>query len=201
MSPFDVQAILETFRERRWIDKLKDRRFLIRIAVNVAVFFVLVFAFILPALSSRANFKKQLSKVKAEIKTAQHNIADLPKLKTDEKIYLKDIEEIKKLLYTESELDSLIGAVSEMARESNVLIAASEPENYPEELPKDFERFYKVSVYRLECEADYHSLGVFISKLEACEKPLKVMRLTISPLEGARKNRAELTLAVFYLAP
>ncbi|MDD5084720.1 MAG: type 4a pilus biogenesis protein PilO [Candidatus Omnitrophica bacterium] len=201
MSLLNVQAILEAIREQGWIDKLKDRRFLLRVAVNAAVFLILIFAFILPALGTRSNLKKQLSKAKSEIKTAQRNIADLPKLKADEKMYLANIETIKKALYTEAELDNVISAVSEMARESNVLIAVSEPENYPEELPKDFESFYKVSVYRLECEADYHSFGTFISKLEAGEKLLKIIRLTISPLEGARKNRAELTLAVFYLKP
>lgn len=197
MSPITVQSLLETVREQGWLEKIKDKRFLVRLGINAVIFLVLVFVLILPTFKSRGGLKAKLDGLKSQIQIARTNIANLPKLQEEEQGYRKDIATVQNTIWSESEAANLISILSELARESKVVITGSEPEDYPEDFPEGFQNFYGAKVIHLECEADYHAFGTFMSKVESYERLIKVIRFVVTSFEGMEKERIELSLAVF----
>ncbi|MBI3306216.1 MAG: type 4a pilus biogenesis protein PilO [Candidatus Omnitrophica bacterium] len=165
-------------------------------AIGAAVFLVLILI-IWPAWFKRLGIRDEIKNTKAKIQTLEtlrikksewiHN-------KTD---YAHYVAGIKQRLYTSSESSLLLGEISKLAKESNVVIIASRPQDVSAKFPAPYDQNYESRYYNFVVEGGYHELGALMSRIESYPKLLRIQKFKITPRDDKPASHlAEIQLAV-----
>lgn len=141
----------------------------------------------------------QASKIGADLKDAQSNIYDIPKLKTDIAAYEEKVDRYEKMLPTEQEMPSLLENLSAMAKDANVKIVGIMPVTTKEDKAK------KASVYQekpilINAKSGYHELGKFLSSMESADRFMKVSDMQVKHnQQSPKKHDVELIVVTYTL--
>ncbi|MCX5680307.1 MAG: type 4a pilus biogenesis protein PilO, partial [Candidatus Omnitrophica bacterium] len=109
---------------------LKDKKTQIMILAELlAVLAVIIYlSFILvPQIERVFEAVSQVSKIGADLKVAEDNIANIPRFKSNLATYEEKVDRYEKMLPAQQEIPTLLESLSDMAKSSNVKIVGIMP--------------------------------------------------------------------------
>lgn len=160
----------------------------------VAVLFY--FNFILkPQVLQAASLVMNMNKMRADLKKAESDIAEIPKFKNDIRTYEDKVAYYEKMLPAEREIPSLLQSLSEMAKNSNVKIIGITPTVMEGEKGT----IYQELPILISAKSGYHELGRFLSSLENSERFIKVADISIRSNSANPKKHDVESLVVTYI--
>ena len=109
------------------------------------------------------------------------------------------IKETKDRLFTEKEIQGLLGVLADLAQKSKVVLLSSQPQSTAsEEIPSPHDKKYHSLSYVLALEGGYHALSTFVSEVENYPKLIRVDDFSVTPREETPGvHGGELRLSVF----
>ncbi len=160
------------------------------------VMILLYFNFILkPQVSQAASLVMNMNKMRADLKRAEADIAEIPKFKNDIRTYEDKVTYYEKMLPAEREIPSLLQSLSEMAKNSNVKIIGITPTVMEGEKGT----IYQELPILISAKSGYHELGRFLSSLENSERFIKVADISIRSNSSNPKKHDVESLMVTYI--
>ena len=191
ISQWSVKGILEIVRSA-------DRKTLVRYGViGGAGLLILVFV-VWPAWITRFEIKQKIKTIEEQMVSVETLSKSKPILMKNKEQYTKLLKEAKARLFLPGEASLLLGDISKLANEANVVIISSSPKEGGEKFPAPFDKQYEASLYSFTVEGGYHQLGEFVAKLEGNPKILRIQEFDISSpkeKEGGQTLSASLMIA------
>lgn len=179
--------------------KRNPKQMLIVISAAVAVALLVYFAFILkPQVIKISGIMGRLNKARADLKTAESDIAGIGSMNNAVEAFNKKIGKYEKTLPIEEGIPGLLESLSEMARKANMRIAGIVPVGTKE--LKAEKRVYKEIPIMINAKAGYHELGRFLTSLENSDRFIKVADIHIkSSAATPLKHDVELLVVTYVL--
>ncbi len=189
IAKFDFQAYWRGLGRR-------DRIRLSLFAVCLVVFIPFV---VWPAWILRPYHQIQMKELSARVNSAKAQIQQEPKLLAEQIAYDSLIKETQARLFTEKEIQGLLGVLADLAQKSKVVLLSSQPQTTAsEEIPAPYGKKYHSLSYLLALEGGYHALSTFVSEVENHPKLIRVDDFSVTPREETPGvHVAELRLSVF----
>lgn len=181
-------------------DILKNqKRMMAIVAVTILLSLFLYASFILkPQIVKIAETGGKSAKIKADLKSAKSDIANMEKMKSAVEEYGVKIGKYEKTLPVEEGIPSLLESLSEMAEHSNMSIVGIVPVE-----PKDLSpqsRVYKEIPIMISARSGFHELGRFVASLESSDRFIKIADIRIkSGRSTPKKHDIELLVVTYVL--
>ncbi len=180
-------------------DVRTNKQKLIAVTVVFAVVAYIDFSFILKAqVKSLAAVKSKASKLRADIQTVKKDIALMRQNKDKGKAAFP----VKRIV-SEGELLSLLGRISEIAKENLVKVSQISPQKTNRAPVKSGQKqspFIQVLI-RLDISCGYHNLGAFINDLENSEYAISAENIKITPISPIGQVENVLLTLKTYVKP
>lgn len=189
LTPREMKDYFQRF------DAKQKRKILMFIGAGL----VLIPFVIWPAWIVRWQNQAKIKSLDGQIKSAEIQIQLEPKLLAEETHYESFIEEAHARLFTDTELQRLLGILNELAQRSKVTILSSQPQaNETFSIPEPYQKKYGARSYMIAVEGGYHALATFVSEIENYTKPIRVDQFSITIREETPENHlGEVLLSVF----
>lgn len=153
---------------------------------------------ILPNIYGLVHVSSKMSQMKAKARVAEEKIKNLPRLRSNRKNYTNQISGLEKQFFDLDQISELIGTISEMAKESGVVILSSKQYEYKSKDEVSKNRFYRPILFRLKLEGAYHNFGKFVNLLENDPKFIRVTEMNVEVNEEKKSQLAiELSILTF----
>lgn len=181
---------------------LKDKKtqvFILAGLLSVLAVILYVTFILAPQMERVFGAVGQASKMGAELKDAQSNIANIPKFRSNIASYEEKVDRYEKMLPTEQEIPALLEDLSGMARSANIKIVGIMPVITKEDKTK------KAYVYQerpilISAKSGYHELGKFLSSMENADRFMKVADIQIKAnAQSPKKHDVELMVLTYTL--
>jgi len=164
------------------------------LAIIIYVSFILV-----PQVDRVFKAMDHASKLGADLKVAQDNIANAPKYKSSLGLYEEKVDRYEKMLPAKQEIPALLESLSYMAKSSDVKIVGIMPVVEKEGMVK-VSQIYKEIPIRISAKSGYHELGKFLSGMEGADRFMKVSDLQIkSNSQSPRQHDVEIMVLTYIL--
>lgn len=160
-----------------------DRKAKIKLFVNLLVGLISIPFIIWPAWVLLPQNQALISDLHGKMASAQTQIALEPKLFEEEKGHVAFIQETDSRLFTEIEVQRLLGVLTEVGQKSGVSLLSSQPQSETQKIPAPFDQKYRAVSYLLTVEGGYHALASFVSEIENYPKILHVDEFSVTPQE------------------
>jgi len=170
---------------------------LILIGLGIAVFIPFIFW---PSWIARFQNEGQIRQLRHQIDSAQAQIRQEPQLLEQKKNYEAFIAETASHLFTQSDIQRLLGILNELGQRTKVKLLSSQPESESGVLkvPEPFNVKYMARSYLISVEGGYHALASFVSEIESYPKILRIEEFSITPNEETPESHtAEIRLSAF----
>ena len=134
-----------------------------------------------PQIGGVIDLSGRAARMKADLKNAQSDIANIGLFKKEIASYEGKIGSYEKMLPAEKEIPALLEYLSEIAGVSNVRIVGIVPVTAPvsKDVKDHKDRIYQEIPILITAKSGYHELGAFISKLENSDRFMKVIDIDI----------------------
>ena len=170
LSPRDIQKYFQRFDAKR-----KRQMLLVAGAGLILAPFV-----IWPAWIVRWQNQAKIKSLGEQIRSAETQIQLEPELLEREKSQESFIEETHSRLFTNVELQRLLGILNELAQRTKVVILSSQPQaNETFQVPEPYQKKYRAHSYMIVIEGGYHALATFVSEIENYTKTIRVDQFSI----------------------
>lgn len=186
IGPQDVIDFLKTVDKKTWVKS--------GIAAIGAVLILIFLAG--PAWIERPRVRAEIGTLEGQILLTKTLFLKKPQLVESKESYLNLMAEAKAKLYEPGESSLLLGAIAQLAVQSNVSVVASMPKDVPVKFPSPYDASYEGSWYGFAVEGRYHDLGTLVGKIESNAKQLRVEKFTLkSRPETPGVHLAEMNLS------
>lgn len=177
--PFQIDSIKSLFDNLK-----KDQKQVLILAVILTAIALFAYFSLLIKPQTEGLFKTiaRVGKVKADLKSAQADIARIDQMKANILAYSEKIGRYGAMLPTEDQMPALLESMSDMARAASMKIVGVTP--VQENAPASKGQAYKPIPITINARAGYHELGRFFAALENSGRFMKVADVAI------RENRA-----------
>ena len=153
---------------------------------------------IYPAWVTRWQNQEKIRNLHQQIGFAKLQIQSEPKLLEEERVYESFIQETRTHLFTEGEIQRLLGILTEIGQRSKVALLSSQPQVNTPKIPDPFDKEYQAHSYVLTLEGGYHALAAFVSEIENYSKIIRVDQFLITEREETPGVQVgEIHLSVF----
>lgn len=182
-----------------FLDDIKNdpRKLAIAAGAAALVLFLVYFNFILrPQVSQVASMAAKANRMRADLKTAEITISEIPKFRKDIGQYEDKVTRYEKMLPAEREIPSLLESLSEMAKSSNVKIIGITPTV----TASDTGTVYQELPILINAKSGYHELGRFLTSLEYSERFIKIADIDIKANSAnPKKHDVDILLLTYIL--
>ena len=163
------------------IDFLKtvDKKVWIKSGVAAACGIFLLIFVAGPAWIERPQIRTQIRTLEGQILLTKTLFLKKPQLLKTKESYSKLIAKAKSRLYEAGESSLLLGALAQLATQSNVSVVASAPKDSASKFPSPYDVAYEGDWYGFTVEGHYHDLGTLTGKIESNAKQLRVEKFTL----------------------
>lgn len=209
MTPSTKQGAGQKFHFQGTLESIKalwqkDKKSVIQQGIMILGVLVLLFVVLIP-LSARNHFLKvKIREATREIATAEIKIKRAPEFKHQLELYGKQMEAIENRFFQIRDLDQLLGDLSKLAANDNVVITGSKPlSDQAKALPEPYQKKYFPVSYELILAGGYHDFGKFINDVEQFEKLILIREISIqqNAAKQGRKLQATVQVTAFVRAP
>ena len=173
---WDAKELKEFFRNL-------DRKTKLRILAGAGGALILVPFVLWPAWVGRWQNQMSIQQLRLKIDSARYQIQQEPKLREEERAHESFIEEARLRLFTESEIQRLLGLLTEIGQRSKVALLSSQPQPETVKISEPYQQKYQAHSYVIALEGGYHALATFVSEVENHSKILRVDEFSVSPRE------------------
>lgn len=173
---WNAKEIKESFRNL-------DRKTRLRILSGAAGALILIPFVLWPAWVGRWQNQLTIQQLRLKIDSARYQIQQEPKLREEEQAHESFVEEAQSHLFTESEIQRLLGLLTEMGQRSKVALLSSQPQPETAKIPESYQKKYQAQSYVIALEGGYHALATFVSEIENHSKILRVDEFSVSTRE------------------
>lgn len=174
-----------------------DRKLVIQYVIVGGGTITLVLAIIIPLAFKVLSMKTKLRELDVQVQSAKARAGKIPELKKLLEQYQKEIETAEKRFFNIKALDQLIGTLSKMAADAQVLMVGSRPlTDRPQQFPDPYNKKYLTASYELVLEGGYHQIGKLIASIEQGEYLLSVREIAIRPSSGRQADKLQCVLQV-----
>ncbi|GEM_PF-2367964 len=185
----------------RWGGYFKslDRRARIQL-IMLAVGLVLFIPFVAwPAWIVQPFLRLRLTELRERVQSAKVHIQQEPKLLAEKIAHETFIRETQGRLFTEKEVQGILGTLTQIGQKSKVTLLSSQPQAESHQaIPEPHNKKYQSLSYLLSVEGSYHALASFVSEIENYPQVIRVDDFSISPREETPETHlGELKLSVF----
>jgi type IV pilus assembly protein PilO len=164
----------------------EKREYMILAVVGGALILYVYFMFLLkPQFTSLISVFREAGQIKRSLVQTMDNVNNMPLME-------KKIEKAKevqpfyeKKLPREEELPTLLGNLSELARENNVKIISIKPIKDEDE-PEGGESVYMEIPIQVKARCGYHQLGRFINDLESADRFMMIGDINIKSIAKSK---------------
>lgn len=181
---------------------LKDKKTQIMILAGLlSILAVIIYVgFILaPQVERVFQAMGRASKISADLKITQDNIANMPKFKANLAVYEEKVDRYEKMLPAKQEIPDLLEILSNMAKSSDVKIIGIMPVIGKEDTDKK-NQIYKEIPILINAKSGYHELGKFMSDMESADRFMKVSDIQIkSNSQSPRKHDVDILVLTYTL--
>ena len=181
---------------------LKDKKTQIMILgglLSILVVVIYISFMLMPQIERVFEAVGQVSKVGADLKEAQYNIANIPKFKSSLVTYEEKVDRYEKMLPAQQEIPSLLESLSDMAKKSNVKIIGIMPVVGKEDRAKKGQIYKEIPIL-INAKSGYHELGKFLSNMENADRFMKVSGIQIKfNSQSPKKHDTEIMVLTYIL--
>ena len=182
-----------------FLDDIKNdpRKLATAIGAAFLVVFLVYFNFILrPQVAQVFSLVAKMSKVRAELKSAEVTISEIPKFRKDIGLYEDKVTHYEKMLPAEREIPSFLENLSDMAKSSGVKIIGITPTVTGGEEGMIYQELPII----INAKSGFHELGRFLTSLEYSERFIKVADIDIKAnSSNPKKHDVDLLLLTYIL--
>ena len=140
------------------------------------------------------------AKASSDLKEAEFDISNIPKLKSNMVSYEEKIYKYEKMLPADNEIPTLLENLSEMARSSGVKIGGIMPVTAKEDRIKRAD-VYKEQPILINAKCGFHELGKFLSNMENADRFIKVADISVKAASSSpKKHDVELLVLTYTLS-
>ena len=158
--------------------------------------FLLVVVFlVIPAWIERPMLRRDIQSMETQIRQVNDLNKKRPEWEENQKVFGSLIENTRARVFTDEEMDMLLGSTSKMASESRVEVLASKPLTEKIAFAAPYHLIFQPRGYEFTVQGGYHDLGNFMSRIESHTKLLRIQSLEIVP----DKKMSERQIAVLKL--
>lgn len=139
-----------------------------------------------------------LGKARDDLKSAEAVIAKTAEMKKAIEAYENKVGRYEKTLPTEHGLPMLLEDLSEMAKASNMKIVGIVPVATKDASARRSQAYQEIPI-GITARSGYHELGRFLSRLENCDRFMKVADITIKSNRASPKRHDVELLVLTYV--
>ncbi len=132
-----------------------------------------------PAWFERPSVRAQIKTLEGQILLTKSLFLKKPQLLKSKEEDSKWIGGSRSHLYEPGESSLLLGAIAQLATQSDVSVVASMPKDFIAQFPSPYNQEYAGNSYDFSVEGNYHNLGTFTGKIESGAKPLRIENFTL----------------------
>lgn len=175
----------------------KDKKQVIQLAVIAGGLLVLIFFVFLPLFLKIQPMRREAGDLSQQITVAKNKIKKIGELKQQLDLYSKEIDAVEKRFLRIRDLDELLGDLSKLAADSEVVLVGSRPLSEKKQvLPEPFNKKYLSVSYELTLEGSYHQFGKFVNDIEQSERLLSIRDLSIRPATSKQSEKLQCIVQV-----
>ncbi|MBI4971417.1 MAG: type 4a pilus biogenesis protein PilO [Candidatus Omnitrophica bacterium] len=168
------------------------------IAMTGGIVLVALLIGVVPNIYQLFHVTSKITQMKSKSRIAEEKIKNLPQLRNKLKAYVSQIDELEEQFFDVDQVAELIGMISELAKESGVIILSSKQFEYKGNDVVAKNPFYKPILLKLELEGRYHNFGKFVNLLERHSKLILLSEMSIEQSEKKKDALAiELSILTF----
>jgi Tfp pilus assembly protein PilO len=165
-------------------------------------FFLVVVFLVIPAWIERPMLRRDIQSMETQIRQVNDLNKKRPEWEENQKVFGSLIESTRARVFTDEEMDMLLGSTSKMASESRVEVLASKPLTEKVAFAAPYHLIYQPRGYEFTVQGGYHDLGNLMSRIESHGKLLRIQSLEIVPdKKTPERHIAELKLWAILKAP
>ena len=190
-SFFEVFDHLKLLKKGDWIK--------IGIVTCIAAIFLVFIAW--PAWGGRLDLQGKIKGLEGREISFETMRKSKPKMIAERQSASELIRRAKEQIHSAAEASLILGSVSKLANEAEVIIISSNPRDSESKFPAPFSQNYYVCNYDFNVEGKFHDIGKFISLVENSPKLLKITHCKITLRDQTDKDafpaleNVELTLS------
>ncbi len=152
-----------------------------------------------PQVTGIARVFVDSGKMRADLKNAETLIGKMGEMKASIEAYEKKVGRYEKTLPTEQGLPGLLENLSEMAKSSNMKIVGIVPAVGASGGAQRTQAYQETPIM-ITARSGYHELGRFLSRLENCDRFMKVADISIlSNRASPKRHDVELLVLTYVL--
>lgn len=167
------------------IEKIEQLSKIQRISISVAMFVILLGAFIyfayLPKFQEIDKFKKELATQQNNLATAKKNAQELNTYRAKMKAAEEQFEIAKMALPEKEEIPSLLASISQSGKDSGLEFLLFQPKP---EVKKDF--FAEIPV-AISVSGGYHNVAMFFDKVANLSRIVNINDIAIKPQQNGEE--------------
>ena len=180
--------------------KKDPKKMLIVAGIGTVVALFVYFNMLLrPQVAGLFSTVGKMSKMKADLKKAETDIAKINEMKANLASYDAKIGRYGDLLPSETGIPALLESLADMARSSGMRIISIEPVEEKEGASQKSQAYKPIPI-KISAKAGYHELGRFFSTLENSGRFMKIADIRVkSSASSPKKHDVELLVLTYIL--
>ncbi|MBP9854561.1 MAG: type 4a pilus biogenesis protein PilO [Candidatus Omnitrophica bacterium] len=191
--------VKEQFKEK--FEKMDEKTiYIIFAAVLFSVFLLDYFVLMRPQLAALTKINPEIKILSDDIAKAKIDITKLDQYQKNVVELEEGIQKENKKVEPKEDVPLILEHISRLANKNGVKINQIMPNAVDSEIVlENNERVYYSLPIEVEAKAGYHNFGRFINAIENGDKFLRVKKLTMASMAGAKDHSVKLTLeAIVY---